>query len=123
MGSRSGEATGIDCIDGANASAGADERPRIPDFRTTTRHKSGERRLRRDLRIWLPLFGFLCCYSISATAIVVTELVASIASARGASGLASVASGPDHFLTISSSSTSKTSAALGGMRGNAPRLP
>lgn len=77
------------------------------------RHKSRSRRLARELRLWLPFLGLLCCYSLSATAIVVTELV-------------TVESRPEagtHFLTISSNSTSNASAAPGMMRGGAPRLP
>ena len=77
------------------------------------RHKSKSRRLGRELRLWLPFLGLLCCYSVSATAIVVTELVT----------LESRAEAEAHFLTISSSSTSNASAAPGMMRGGAPRLP
>lgn len=77
------------------------------------RHKSRSRRMAREWRLWLPFIGLLCCYSLSATAIVVTEL-------------ATLESRPEqetHFLTISSSSTSKTSAAFDLMRGGMPRLP
>lgn len=77
------------------------------------RHKSSSRRLGRDLRLWLPFLGLFCCYSLSATAIVVSERTTP-ASAPGRS---------DHFLTISISSTSNESAAPGRMRGGAPRLP
>jgi hypothetical protein len=76
------------------------------------RRKSTRRQLGRDFRLWLPFLGFLTCYSLSATAIVVSERT-TIASSAGAS---------DHF-TISSSSTSNASAAPGRMRGGAPRLP
>lgn len=76
------------------------------------RRKSRSRRLARDLRTALPFVGFLCCYSMSATAIVMTEWIA----------LESDAAAEAHFLTISSSSTSNVSAAPGGMR-PAPRLP
>lgn len=77
------------------------------------RHKSSSRRLGRDLRLWLPFLGLLCCYSLSATAIVVSErsTPASASERRG------------HFLTISISSTSNESAAPGRMRGGAPRFP
>lgn len=77
------------------------------------RHKSKSRRLGRELRLWLPFLGLLCCYSLSATAIVVTELVT----------LESRPEAEAHFLTISSNSTSNASAAPGMMRGGAPRLP
>lgn len=74
------------------------------------RRKSARRRLGRELRLWLPFVGLLTCYSLSATAIVVSERT-TIASSAG-----------DHF-TISISSTSNASAAPGRMRGGAPRLP
>ena len=76
------------------------------------RRKSSSRRLGRELRLWLPFLGFVCCYSLSATAIVVSERT-TIESREASSA---------HF-TISSSSTSKESAAPGRMRGGAPRLP
>lgn len=78
----------------------------------TIRRKSKSRCVARDLRAALPFVGLFCCYSISATAIVMTERIA----------LESRDALEDHFLTISSSSTSKASAAPGGMR-PAPRLP
>lgn len=76
------------------------------------RRKSSHRRLGRDLRLWLPFFGLVSCYSLTATAIVVSERTT--AASRPAS--------PDH-LTISISSTSNDSAAPGRIRGGAPRLP
>jgi len=78
------------------------------------RRKSSSRRLGRELRLWLPFFGFVCCYSLSATAIVVSE--------RATLGSGDAASAQFAF-TISSSSTSNDSAAPGMMRGGAPRLP
>ncbi len=76
------------------------------------RRKSIARRRGRDLRLWLPLLGLVSCYSLSATAIVVSERT-TIPSRRESS---------DHS-TISISSTSNDSAAPGRMRGGAPRLP
>ena len=76
------------------------------------RRKSIARRRGRDLRLWLPFLGLVSCYSLSATAIVVSERTT--AHSRPAS--------PDHS-TISISSTSNDSAAPGRMRGGAPRLP
>ena len=76
------------------------------------RRKPSRRRLAREFRLWRPFLGLLTCYSLSATAIVVTERTA-VASSAGAS---------DHF-TISISSTSNASAAPGRIRGGAPRLP
>lgn len=76
-----------------------------------SRHKSSARRLGRDLRLWMPFIGLLCCYSLSATAIVVSE--------RTTIGSRPTA---DHS-TIASNSTSKASAAPGRMRGGMPRLP
>jgi hypothetical protein len=78
----------------------------------TIRRKSKTRCMARDLRVTLPFVGFFCCYSMSATAIVMTERIA----------LESRAALESHSFTISSSSTSKASAAPGGMR-PAPRLP
>lgn len=101
---------------------GSDVGERVQAFRTTTRHKSIERRIRRELRVWLPLVGFLSCYSASAVAIVATEIASAIANDRAKTdSLAAVAAGP-HFLTISSSSTSKVSSAFGSMPGR-PRSP
>ena len=77
-----------------------------------TRRKSSSRRLGREFRLWLPLLGFLCCYSLSATAIVVSEGTTS--ESREASSA--------HF-TISSNSTSKESAAPRGMRDDGLVLP
>lgn len=77
------------------------------------RHKPVSRCLRNDLRLWLPLLGFLCCYSLSATAIVVTERASTDPQIPEMA----------HFLTISSSSTSNASAAPGRMRGGEPPLP
>lgn len=77
------------------------------------RRKSSSRRLGRDLRLWLPFLGLVSCYSLSATAIVVSERTTA----------ASKGSRTDHFSTISISSTSNESAAPGWMRGGAPRLP
>lgn len=74
------------------------------------RRKSARRRIGRELRLWLPFLGLFTCYSLSATAIVVTERTA-ITPRAG-----------DYF-TISISSTSNASAAPGRMRGGAPRLP
>lgn len=86
------------------------------------RRKSSRRRLARELRFWRPYVGFLCCYSLSASAIVVAEWTTIAADAVERIGAApSVAAGP-HF-TISISSTSKASAAPGRIRGGAPRLP
>lgn len=85
---------------------------RVERSPVTIRRKSRSRCRARDLRTALPFVGFLCCYSMSATAIVMTERIA-LEAGGDASG---------HFLTISSSSTSKLSAAPGGMR-PAPRLP
>lgn len=76
------------------------------------RRKSTSRRRGRDLRLWLPFLGLVSCYSLSATAIVVSERT------TAPSRLAN----PDHS-TISISSTSNDSAAPGRMRGGAPRLP
>ncbi len=77
------------------------------------RRKSSRRRLGRELRLWLPFLGLLTCYSLSATAIVVSERTT----------IGSGADASDHFFTISISSTSNASAAPGRMRGGAPRLP
>lgn len=74
------------------------------------RRKSSARRLGRDFRLWLPFLGLVSCYSLSATAIVVSERTTALS--RPAS--------PDH-LTISISSTSNESAAPGRMRGGMPR--
>jgi hypothetical protein len=88
------------------------------------RRKSRSRRLGRELRLWLPFLGLLCCYSLSATAIVVTERVTLESRTTANASEASEASeASDHLVTISSSSTSKASAAPGMMRGGAPRLP
>lgn len=76
------------------------------------RRKSSSRRLGRELRLWLPFLGFLCCYSLSATAIVVSERTT--VESREASSA--------HF-TISSSSTSKESAAPRGIRDDGLVLP
>ena len=75
------------------------------------RRKSPARRFGRDLRLWMPFVGLLCCYSLSATAIVVSE--------RTAIGSRPAADQS----TMASSSTSKASAAPGRMRGGMPRLP
>lgn len=76
------------------------------------RRKSSSRRLGRELRLWLPFLGFVCCYSLSATAIVVSERT-TIGSREAAIA----------HSTISISSTSNDSAAPGWMRGSMPRLP
>jgi hypothetical protein len=76
------------------------------------RRKSSSRRIGREVRLWLPLLGFACCYSLSATAIVVSERTT--IESRDAR---------ETHLTISISSTSNDSAAPGRMRGGAPRLP
>lgn len=82
--------------------------------RRALRAKSRSRRLRRDLRLWLPAIAFACCYSLSATAIAVAERLWLAPLGRESVG---------YFLTISSSSTSNASAAPGLMSGGAPRLP
>ena len=82
--------------------------------RRVLRAKSRSRRMRRDLRLWLPAIAFAFCYSLSATAIAVAERVWLDAPGRETVG---------YSLTISSSSTSNASAAPGLMSGGAPRLP
>ena len=76
------------------------------------RRKSSSRRFGREIRLWLPFLGLVCCYSLSATAIVVSERTT----------IKSREERDVHF-TISISSTSNESAAPGRMRGGAPRLP
>lgn len=76
------------------------------------RRKSSSRRFGREIRLWLPFLGLVCCYSLSATAIVVSERTT----------IESREERDVHF-TISISSTSNESAAPGRMRGGAPRLP
>ena len=76
------------------------------------RRKSSSRLVGREVRLWLPFLGFVCCYSLSATAIVVSERSTSESRQEH-----------DAHLTISISSTSNESAAPGRMRGGAPRLP
>lgn len=76
------------------------------------RRKSSSRRVGREIRLWLPFLGLVCCYSLSATAIVVSERTTSESREER-----------DAHFTISISSTSNESAAPGRMRGGAPRLP
>jgi hypothetical protein len=80
--------------------------------RVRARRKSNARRLGRDVRLWLPFLGLVGCYSLSATAIVVSERATN----------ASPADEADH-LTISISSTSNVSAAPGGISGDGLWLP
>jgi hypothetical protein len=70
------------------------------------RHKRASRRLRRDLRVILPMIGVLFCFASSATVIVAAEQV-------------SLHPNPilgGYFFKISNSSTSKLSAAPAGIR-------
>ncbi len=76
------------------------------------RRKSSSRRFGREIRLWLPFLGLVCCYSLSATAIVVSERTTSESREER-----------DAHFTISISSTSNESAAPGRMRGGAPRFP
>lgn len=92
------------------------------------RHKRMSRRVWREVRLFLPLLGLFFCFASSATVIVAAEhlplpaglpslepVVPGAAEMLFASRTADGDEG-DVYSTISSSSTSKVSAAPGGMR-------
>ncbi len=83
------------------------------------RHKRLSRRLWREIRLFLPILAVIFCFGSSATVIVAAESVP-LQTIRPGSGPKPIAPAPalaiDGYSMISSSSTSKLSAAPAGIR-------